>query len=143
MPTASEAAPARDSEVSLARGAAFGRYIVLEMVGKGGMGEVYAAYDPELDRKIAIKLLRGRLEPGRNGEDAQARLMREAQAIAKLSHPNVIVVYDVGAFQGRVFIAMEFVEGHTVTYWMHAEPRSWADTLKVFIAAGRGLAAAH
>ncbi|HVR61702.1 MAG TPA: serine/threonine-protein kinase [Polyangia bacterium] len=143
MHTASEVAATHDSEVGLARGAAIGRYIVLEMVGKGGMGEVYAAYDPELDRKIAIKLLRQRLEPARNGEDAQTRLMREAQAIAKLSHPNVIVVYDVGTFAGRVFIAMEFVDGHTVSYWMHAEPRSWADTLKVFIAAGHGLAAAH
>ncbi|HXI55292.1 MAG TPA: serine/threonine-protein kinase, partial [Polyangia bacterium] len=133
----------RDSENTLARGAIIGRYVALELVGKGGMGEVYAAYDPELDRKIAIKLLRARDGQGTMGSDARTRLMREAKAIAKLSHPNVIVVYDVGTFEDRVFIAMEFVDGHTVTYWMHAEPRHWSDTLKVFAAAGRGLAAAH
>jgi tetratricopeptide (TPR) repeat protein/tRNA A-37 threonylcarbamoyl transferase component Bud32 len=112
------------------------------MVGKGAMGEVYAAYDPELDRKIAIKLLR----VGRDRDTAsegRIRLMREAQAIAKLSHPNVVTVYDVGAFQNDVFIAMQFVDGNTIGYWMHAEPRTWTEILRVFSEAGRGLAAAH
>ena len=126
----------------ITRAAAIGRYLVLSMIGKGGMGEVYAAYDPELDRKVAIKLLRVR------GDDAEAaagraRLMREAQAIAKLSHPNVVVVYDVGAFHDQVFMAMEFVDGHTLSYWMHAASRHWTDVVKVFSDAGRGLAAAH
>jgi serine/threonine protein kinase len=105
------------------------------------MGEVYAAYDPELDRNVAIKLLRA----GRNSssDEARARLMREAQAIARVSHPNVVIVYDTGTHQGRVFIAMEFVEGHTLGYWMHARPRTWPEVLDVFTAAGRGLAAAH
>ena len=107
------------------------------------MGEVYAAYDPELDRKVAIKLLRGKA-----GDDAEAaagrlRMMREAQAIAKLSHPNVVVVYDVGAYQDKVFVAMEFVDGNTLWYWMHAQPRAWPEVLKIFADAGRGLAAAH
>jgi serine/threonine protein kinase/tetratricopeptide (TPR) repeat protein len=105
------------------------------------MGEVYAAHDPELDRKVAIKLLRG----GGDDEsaDARMRLLREAQAIARVSHPNVVVVYDVGTFGGRVFIAMELVEGHTLRYWTHARERTWPELLEVFAAAGRGLAAAH
>lgn len=106
------------------------------------MGEVYAAHDPELDRKVAIKLLRGS-EPSAKEGEGRARLMREAQAIAKVSHPNVVVVYDVGTFDGRVFIAMEFVEGNTLGYWMQAQPRSLTEILEVFVAAGRGLAAAH
>ena len=127
----------------LGRAASLGRYMVLGLVGRGAMGEVYAAYDPELDRKVAIKLLRGKA-----GDDAEAaagrvRMMSEAQAIAKLSHPNVVVVYDVGAYQDKVFVAMEFVDGNTLWYWMHAQPRAWPEVLKIFADAGRGLAAAH
>src|SRR5204863_9586186 len=100
------------------------------------------AYDPELDRKVAIKLLRIR---GQHAEESEgrARLMREAQAIAKLSHPNVVIVYDVGTFQDQVFMAMELVDGHTLSYWMHAAPRVWTEVIRVFAGAGRGLAAAH
>ncbi len=127
---------------SLAKGAVIGRYVVLGLVGRGGMGEVYAAYDPELDRKIAVKLLRGHAA-GAADPASRLRLLREAQAIAKLSHPNVVVVYDVGTFQDSVFIAMEFVEGNTVGFWMKAEPRPWREVLKIFLAAGRGLASAH
>jgi eukaryotic-like serine/threonine-protein kinase len=127
---------------ALARAAPIGRYMVLGLVGRGAMGEVYAAYDPELDRKIAIKLLRVRSR-NENASEGRKRLMREAQAIAKVSHPNVVTVYDVGTFQDQVFIAMQFVEGHTVGYWVHAEPRPWPDVLRVFVDAGRGLAAAH
>ncbi len=120
-----------------------GRYTVLGIVGKGAMGEVYAAYDPELDRKIAIKLLRvGAREEGAATE-GRIRLMREAQAIAKLSHPNVVTVYDVGTFEDDVFIAMQFVDGHTLRYWMHAQTRAWSEIVKAFADAGRGLAAAH
>jgi serine/threonine protein kinase/tetratricopeptide (TPR) repeat protein len=127
------------SSDALAKGAVIGRYLVLGLVGRGGMGEVYAAYDPELDRKVAVKLLRGQSSDA----DGRVRLLREAQAMAKLSHPNIIVVYDVGTFRETVFIAMEFVEGSTVTYWLQVAPRSWRDVLRVFSAAGRGLAAAH
>ncbi|MEP6653748.1 MAG: serine/threonine-protein kinase [Myxococcales bacterium] len=125
------------------RPSAIGRYLVLNLVGKGAMGEVYAAYDPELERKVAIKLLRGKAGDSAEASEGRTRMMREAQAIAKLSHPNVVVVYDVGAFQDQVFVAMEFVDGHTLWYWMHAQPRSWTDVLKIFADAGRGLAAAH
>jgi len=107
------------------------------------MGEVYAAYDPELDRKVAVKLLRVKPGNGVSRHEGRQRTLREAQAIARLSHPNVVVVFDVGTFHEQVFIAMEFVEGNTVSYWMQAATRSWQEILKVFKAAGRGLAAAH
>ena len=125
------------------RGATIGRYVVLGLVGRGGMGEVYAAYDPELDRKVAVKLLRVKPGNGVSLNEGRQRTLREAQAIARLSHPNVVVVYDVGTFRDQVFIAMEFVEGNTVTYWLAAQPRSWQEVLRVFRAAGRGLTAAH
>ena len=128
---------------TLPRGATIGRYVVLGLVGRGGMGEVYAAYDPELDRKVAVKLLRVKPGNGVSRHEGRQRTLREAQAIARLSHSNVVVVFDVGTFADQVFIAMEFVEGNTVTYWLQAASRSWQDILKVFMAAGRGLAAAH
>ncbi|MBC8131500.1 MAG: serine/threonine protein kinase [Deltaproteobacteria bacterium] len=129
---------------SLGRGAAIGRYIVLGLVGRGAMGEVYAAYDPELDRKVAVKLLRTQVgADDLTAAEAKSRLLREAQAIARLSHPNVIVVHDVGSFGDRVFVAMEFVDGNTVGYWLLAAKRSWKEVLRVFMAAGHGLAAAH
>jgi tetratricopeptide (TPR) repeat protein/predicted Ser/Thr protein kinase len=129
------------AEAGLAKGATIGRYVVLGLLGRGGMGEVYAAYDPELDRKIAVKLLRSRGVA--STVDARTRLLREAQAIARLSHPNVVVVFDVGTFKDSVFIAMEFVEGHTLGYWLQAKTRPWKEVLEVFQAAGRGLVAAH
>jgi eukaryotic-like serine/threonine-protein kinase len=135
--------PASGNEPGLAQGARIGRYVVLGLLGRGGMGEVYAAYDPELDRKIAVKLLRARGHDPATPADGKTRLLREAQAIARLSHPNVVVVYDVGTFADSVFIAMEFVEGHTVGYWLAARPRKVKDVLDVFMAAGRGLVAAH
>src|SRR3954462_11304837 len=131
------------NEAGLAKGATLGRYVILGLLGRGGMGEVYAAFDPELDRKIAIKLLRARPGTGADASQGQTRLLREAQAIARLSHPNVVVVYDVGTFEESVFIAMEFVEGSTLGYWLHAETRAPREVLEVFAAAGRGLAAAH
>ena len=127
----------------LGRGAIIGRYVVLGLVGRGGMGEVYAAYDPELDRKVAVKLLRVKAGNGVSLTEGRQRTLREAQAIARLSDPNVVVVYDVGTFEDKVFIAMEFVDGNTVTFWLEQKPRSWQEILRVFISAGRGLTAAH
>jgi serine/threonine protein kinase/tetratricopeptide (TPR) repeat protein len=132
-------ADAGGGEEILERGRAIDRFVVLGLVGRGGMGAVYAAYDPELDRKVAIKLLRAR---GNSGE-GKARLLREAQATAKLQHPNVVVVYDVGTFGDSVFIAMEFIEGKTANGWLHAAKRTRREILDVYLAAGRGLAAAH
>jgi eukaryotic-like serine/threonine-protein kinase len=128
---------------ALFRGGMIGRYIVLGLLGKGGMGVVYSAYDPELDRKVALKLLRA---PRRRGDDKDAkrmRLLREAKAIARLSHPSVVVVYDVGTFQDQVFIAMELIDGLTALRWKTAKNPSWREVLAVFKSAGEGLAAAH
>ena len=119
-----------------------GRYITVSRLGVGGMGVVLAAYDPELDRKVALKLLR---TPGQASPHAQLRLQREAQALAKLNHRNVVSVHDVGLHQGQLFVAMEFVDGVTLHEWMHGieAPRPWREVLGVLLEAGRGLAAAH
>ncbi|HWB73777.1 MAG TPA: tetratricopeptide repeat protein [Nannocystaceae bacterium] len=116
-----------------------GRFVVLRRLGAGAMGEVYAAYDGELDRKVAIKLLRARPD----AEHLQARLRREAQAIAKLAHPNVVPVFEVGDDGGRLFLVMEMIEGTTLRGWLREVPRSRDAILDVFEQAGRGLVAAH
>jgi len=150
-PTAATSALASSQPVSrtgpaegaaLARGTAVGRYLVLERLGAGGMGVVYAAYDPELDRRVALKLLRtGGL--GLELEAGRALLQREAQAMARVSHPHVVPVYDVGTFGEQVFLAMELVEAQTLRQWLSAAPRSWREVRNAFVEAGRGLAAAH
>ena len=117
-----------------------GRYRLLRLVGRGGMGEVYAAHDPELDRKVAIKILRADARPD-NIE--AARLAREAQAVARLSHPNVVAIYDVGSSGGRMFLAMELVEGETLAVWLAQRTRTPSEILAMFLMAGSGLAAAH
>jgi tetratricopeptide (TPR) repeat protein len=139
MAPSRETATGGPAGVILQRGQTIDRFVVLGLVGRGGMGEVYGAYDPDLDRKVAIKLLRAR----GNAADGKNRLLREAQAIAKLQHPNVVVVYDVGTFGESVFIAMEFVEGRTMTGWLHAAKRTRREIVDVYLAAGRGLSAAH
>jgi predicted Ser/Thr protein kinase len=121
-------------------GALVGRYRLLQLVGRGGIGEVYAAHDPELDRKVAIKILRADANPDDIGA---ARLQREAQAVAKLSHPNVVAIYDVGTAAGRVFLTMELVEGETLAAWLDRERRAQDEILTMFQMAARGLAAAH
>jgi serine/threonine protein kinase/tetratricopeptide (TPR) repeat protein len=132
------AAAARDAE--LQRGTSVGRYVLLEPLGQGGMGVVYKAYDPELDRSIALKLLLA----GEDQNEAQReRLLREAQALARLAHPNVLAVHDVGTFRGSVFIAMELVEGRTLRSWLGEPGRTQPQILEAFLAAGDGLAAAH
>lgn len=128
-------------EGDLEAGVHVGRYVVLERVGAGATGVVYAAYDPQLDRKVALKLLRA--QPGSEPKTAAERLLREAQALAKLSHPNVVTVHDVGTFRGRVFLAMEFIPGATLRAWLAGGRRSVAEVLRVLREAGRGLAAAH
>jgi serine/threonine protein kinase len=111
------------------------RFVLIDNVGEGGMGVVFAAFDPQLDRKVAIKLLR-------RGHD-DARVVREAQAMAKLSHPNVAQVYEVGTHEGRTFIAMEFVRGTTLRRWCAEQTRGWREIVTRYVEAGRGLAAAH
>ena len=135
--------PERGGEVeSEARPARIGRFVVLRKLGEGGMGVVYAAYDEELERKVAIKLLRTDFH-GQQQSVGQARLLREAQAMAKLSHPNVAQVYDVGQVAGAVFIAMEFVSGGNLREWLQRADRPWRAIVAAYVQAGHGLAAAH
>ena len=122
---------------------ALGRYVVERELGSGGMGLVYAAYDPELGRKVALKLVRPRASGKMGPSEGRARLLREAQAMAQLTHPNVIAIHDVGTFGDQVFIAMEYVEGSTLSDWLAAEKRTWPEIVNLFVQAGRGLAAAH
>ena len=118
------------------------RYVVLGVLGVGASGVVYAAFDSKLDRKVALKLLRvGTVEPGADG--AAARLLQEAQTLARLAHPNVVAVHDVGTLDDRVFIAMEFVEGITLSRWLAMRPRPWREVVATFKDLSRGLAAAH
>jgi tetratricopeptide (TPR) repeat protein len=128
---------------AFARGASVGRYVILSWVGGGGMGVVHAAYDPELDRKVALKLLRPPAPGTASRDEMRTRIQREAKAMARLSDPNVVAVHDVGTVGGEVFVAMEYVEGETVGTWLRQEKRSWRAILDVFLKAGHGLAAAH
>src|SRR5438477_949274 len=120
-----------------------GRYRVERELGGGGMGLVYAAHDPELGRKVAVKLVRPEESGKTDPSQGRARLLREAQAMAQLTHPNVIAIHDVGTFGDQVFIAMEYVEGSTLSDWLAAEKRTWPEIVNLFVQAGRGLAAAH
>jgi eukaryotic-like serine/threonine-protein kinase len=122
-----------------------GRFILLEQLGAGAMGEIYAAYDEQLDRRVALKLVR-------HGSDltvkADELLLREAQSLAQVSHPNVVQIYEAGTHEGRLFIAMELIRGQTLTRWLRdagqvPRPQRRREILRQFIAAGRGLEAAH
>ncbi|MEZ4382428.1 MAG: serine/threonine-protein kinase [Nannocystaceae bacterium] len=121
-----------------------GRFVVVDRLGAGGMGVVYSAYDSVLDRRVALKLVRG----DRGDPAIQVRMLREAQALARLSHPNVVQVYEVGEYEGQVFLAMEFVRGENLRGWLAAR---WKDgvqppaaaILERLLAAGEGLVAAH
>jgi serine/threonine protein kinase/tetratricopeptide (TPR) repeat protein len=117
-----------------------GRYTVVRKLGEGGMGVVYAAYDEDLDRKVALKLLRGSLAKDERG---RVRIRREAQALARLSHPNVVQVHEIGTWGEHDFVAMEFVAGKTLDRWLSSSAHTWPEILEVMLHAGRGLAAAH
>jgi len=117
-----------------------GRFQVLGLIGRGGMGVVYAAYDDLLDRKVAVKVLL--LDAVRDIALSRGRLMREAQAMARLSHANIVTVHEVGQDSGQVFVAMEFVRGVTLDAWAQQD-RPWRETVATFVRAGRGLEAAH
>jgi serine/threonine-protein kinase len=119
-------------------GMQIGRYTVIETIGSGGMGIVVAAHDPTLDRTVAIKWLKAQPEL-----TVRARLRKEARAMARLAHPNVVAVYEVGEWLDQDFVAMEYVEGEDVAHWLARDRRSWREVLDVFVAAGRGLEAAH
>jgi len=121
-----------------------GRFTVVRRLGAGGMGVVYLGYDPELEREIAIKVLHGGIGDGTlQSERDRGRMRAEAQMMAKLRHPNVVVVHEVGEHDGGMFVAMEYVHGSTLRAWLAAETRTVAAIVTALVAAGRGLAAAH
>jgi serine/threonine protein kinase len=119
--------------------AELGRYRLEGFLGHGAMGRVYRAYDTQLERDVALKVLRA----DGSSKDATTRLLREARAMAKLRHPNVVTVFDAGEASGRTFLAMELVVGSTLRAWLKASPRATVDILRAFVDAGRGLSAAH
>jgi serine/threonine protein kinase len=135
--------PGKDLPSGIHETGALGRFNILDILGAGGMGIVLAAYDPHLDRKVAIKILRTRGMSQKRREREAARLLREARALAQLSHPHVVTVYDAGTVDEHVFIAMEYIAGQTLRSWLAEAPRSVPEILEVYMKAGRGLAAGH
>ena len=117
-----------------------GRYEIQRKLGHGAMGVVLVGFDAQLDRTVALKLVRRDVL---DDEGVATRVMREAQALGRLAHPNVVVVHEVGEHAGQLFIAMELVPGDTLHAWKRAAPRGWRQCLQVYLQAGRGLAAAH
>src|SRR3569832_770437 len=122
------------------RPAMLGRYHILDPLAGGGMGLVYAAYDPQLDRKVALKVLHPDVPRYAN---AEARLIKEARALARLEHPNVVVVHDVLSTDGQIVLVMALLEGQTLEDWQSSADREWAEILDAYVQAGDGLAAAH
>ncbi len=131
----SVAAPAAGSLTVRSR---IGRFVLLRQIGEGGMGVVFAAYDEDLDRKVAIKLLS---KPKVSSQ--LQRTLQEARALARVSHPNVVSIYEVGQSDDRVYIAMEYVDGGTLSAWQTQQPRSWQQILSMYLLVGQGLSAAH
>jgi tetratricopeptide (TPR) repeat protein/predicted Ser/Thr protein kinase len=125
---------------TLPRGSMVSRYVLLGLVGSGGFGEVYSAYDPQLDRRVALKLMHASIKKRDGSRD---QLQSEAKALARLNHENVLRVYDFGDHEDDVFLTMEFIDGQTLKDWFGATNRSWMEVRDVMVAAGRGLAAAH
>jgi hypothetical protein len=120
------------------------RFEILNRLGIGGMGVVYVAHDPLLDRQVAVKVLRTDAHGALRAAELEGRLLREAQAMARLSHPNVVTVHEVGIVDQQIFIVMELNDGGTLRAWLKQEPRPEVrERIRVFIEAGRGLAAAH
>lgn len=138
--TAAETAIAPVLVESMPRiGATVGRYVIVDELGRGGMGVVYAAYDRTLDRKIALKVLR----PMPNLERSRERLNDEARAMARLNHPNIVTVHDVGEHEGHLYLAMEFIEGLTLRQWVKRRAPSVPERIRVILSAGHALVAAH
>jgi eukaryotic-like serine/threonine-protein kinase len=127
----------------LSPGDKLGRYIVQALLGTGGMGEVYRAYDPDLQRRVALKVIKSRDEPQELGTLARARLLREARAAASLNHPNAVSIFEVGESDGALYVAMEYVEGKTLRALLGASAASWKQKLRWLVEAARALEAAH
>ena len=117
-----------------------GRFTILRQLGAGGMGTVFAAYDEQLDRKVALKLLHNHDD---RDQTQRERVLREAKALARVKHPRVVAIYDVGTTSGQLYLAMEFIDGVTLRTWQQERSRSWREILLMYIQAGEGLCAAH
>jgi len=126
--------------VALPTSGRLGRFTILQQLGVGGMGSVFAAYDPQLDRKVALKILHRLAGTDRRQRE---RTLREARALARVTHPHVVSVHEVAETEEQVYLAMEFVDGVTLRHWQSCEPRSWRDVLRMYLLAGEGLWAAH
>ena len=131
--------PVQEVGTTITRNTVVNHYVILDIIGKNGINTVFAAHDASLDRNIALKIVRSE----HTDRASQARLVREAKAMARVQHPAIVTVHDVGSIGSRVFIAMELVRGTTLGGWLDAAPRGWRDIVRVFVEAGRGLAAAH
>jgi len=129
--------PDEEADLVAPPGSLLGRFRIERTLGAGGMGLVYLAWDPTLRRQVALKLVRARLAE----DDARRRLLREAQALGRISHPNVVVVYEVGTLDDDIFLAMEYVPGKTLAEWQVGRPAG--EVLAAYLAAGEGLAAVH
>lgn len=125
----------------LSPGTELDRFTILRRIGGGGQGDVYAAYDPRLDRRVALKLIR--LGTSASDELQNARLLREAHALARLEHPNVVRVHDTGSHGAAAYLVMEFKRSPTLSRWLNDGSRKWREIVDKFYAAGRGLRAAH
>jgi eukaryotic-like serine/threonine-protein kinase len=127
----------------VAEGQRIGRYVVQRVLGAGGMGVVYLAHDVDLHRNVALKLLLPDPQSDERLDEARSRLLREAQAMAQVSHPNVVAIHDVGRFEEQIFLAMEYVSRGTLLGYLHERARPWREVTELCLQAGRGLAAAH
>ncbi len=136
-------APSATGTPHLAAGTLVGRYVIERCVARGGGGTVYEAHDPQLKRKVALKLINIPSIDGQTPDAVQARVLREAETMAKLSHPGVVQAHDAGLYEGQVYIVLEYVEGETLTRWQQRQARSWREIVDAFRAAGEGLASIH
>ncbi|MCA9711372.1 MAG: serine/threonine protein kinase, partial [Myxococcales bacterium] len=134
-----ESGTSHHEPLTLPPGTQVGRHVIEERIGAGGMGVVFRARDPALDREVALKCLR----PEFVATYGERRLVREARGMAQLSHPNVVTVFGVERWLGAVVLAMEYVRGQTLRRWLEGARRSWPEIVAKMIEAGRGLAAAH
>ena len=146
----SATAPTQDGDVGdgstpdeskvVVRTTRLGRFMLLKEIGAGGMGTVFAAYDEQLDRKVALKILR---KPKAGSERQRLQILREARAAARISHPNVVSIYEVNEADGLIHIAMEYVEGETLLKWQAKGSHQWRDILGMYLQVGIALQAAH
>lgn len=132
--------PSPDQRVTTAEPVRVGRFPLIRRLGAGGMGAVYAAYDELLDRKVALKIM----HPERSGSIGQRqRTLVEARALARVTHPSIVTVYEVGEADSNVYISMEFIDGKTLSDWCGDARRTWREILEMYLQAGAGLHAAH